>query len=84
MKHYKTSKDYRGLRKLLDAGKRILFYIPSAFGYPDSAGFATRCTDGDGDYIYNINGDFSTTEISDSEFASWMKELRLEYVKPTK
>lgn len=76
MKNYRTSHDYRRLRRLLDSGCEV---ICSAFG-------GTLCRavidNTDDDPCYYVAEEFQSVKITDSQFCEWCRDLDLEYVVP--
>lgn len=82
MEGYKTSRDYSRLKALLDAGRKIIVILGAQYGYSESVSFAylVPC---EGLSMYCIADDYQLAEPFTPElFASWMKDLKLEFVEP--
>lgn len=73
MEGYKTSRDYKRFRELLDRGKKII----ALCGY-DGCGIAHK------DYTnwYCIHTFYKEADTSDENFAKWCANHNVEYLEP--
>ena len=81
MKNYKTSKDYRLLKKLLDGGNTVVVL----FQYDgEQRGGLARKVDDHGEMMYDIDTDYQNSEgMTEDQFVSWMEHYdSLEFIVP--
>lgn len=75
MRGYKTSKDYKRLKELLDSGKKVIVICEEEY-----LGFGTYEKD-TGDYYFG--GRIGITYFSPDEFEKKCARDRLEFIEPT-
>lgn len=73
MEGYKTSRDYKRFRELLDKGKKVIVLC----GY-DGCGIAHK------DYTnwYCVNGFYKDADASDEAFRKWCANHNIEFLEP--